>query len=345
MKGCAFDGSMLGSSTNKCGGFVGWNETNGSPSGVVKFEDCFFAPTSLTMDLEHTYARSRTNDGAHVVMYYSNCRTNIGDNQQFRVYSISAGDGVTIAVNQTVSDTYTVSGITIYNAGMMYDGVLYARNEQTMSLTLGYTGTGTLAGFTTSAGTLSGDSNPFTLTMGTADAVINATTSSGGSGWSGSGSGTSESPYIISTTALWNEFANKVNNGVFGFNTAYYKLTDDITVTTMVGTENHKFKGHFDGGSKTLTLSYGTAQEPFSENYCAPFRYIENVEVSNLRVAGTIYTGKMFAAGLAGFALNNNTITNCRSSVTINSSINGDGTHGGFVANCQNNLDTSSTVN
>jgi hypothetical protein len=342
MKGCAFDGSMLGSSTNKCGGFVGWNETNGSPSGVVKFEDCFFAPTSHTMDLEHTYARSRINDGAHVIMYYSNCRTNINDNQQFRVYSISAGDGVTITASQTVSTTYNVSGITIYDVGMMYDGVLYARNEQTMSLNLGYTGAGTLAGFASSAGTLGGDGNPFTLTMGTADAVINAI--SGGSGWSGNGSGTSESPYIISTTALWNEFANKVNSGVFGFNTAYYKLTDDITVTTMVGTESHKFKGHFDGGGHMLTLSYGTAESPFSENYCAPFRYIENAGFSNLTVAGTIYTENMFAAGLVGFALNNNTITNCRSSVTINSSINGDGTHGGFVANCQNNMDTSSEI-
>ena len=342
MTGCAFDGYMLGSSTNKCGGFVGWNETNGSPEGVVKFENCFFAPTSITVDLEHTYARSRINDGAHVQMYYSNCRTNINDNQQFRAYSISAGDGVTIAANQTVKVTYSVSGITIYDVGMMYDGVLYARNEQTMSLNLGYTGSGNVTGFTTTSGTLIVD-NPYTLTMGTGDAIINAITSST-SAWSGSGSGTSSSPYIISTTALWNEFANKVNNGVFGFNTAYYELTDGITVTTMVGTESHKFKGHFDGGGKTLTLSYGTAQEPFSEDYCAPFRYIENAEFSNLCIAGTIYTKNMFSAGLAGFALNDNTITNCLCSVTINSSVNGDGTHGGFVANCQNNVDHKTTV-
>ena len=342
MTGCAFDGSLLGSSTNKCGGFVGWNETNGSPSGAVKFENCFFAPTSITVDLEHTYARSRINDGAHVQMFYSNCRTNINDSQQFRVYSISAGDGVTIAANQTVKVTYSVSGITIYDVGMMYDGVLYARNEQTMSLNLGYTGSGNVTGFTTTSGTLIVD-NPYTLTMGTGDAIINAITSST-SAWSGSGSGTSESPYIISSTAQWDEFAHKVDNGVFGFNTAYYKLTDDITVTTMVGTESHKFKGHFDGGGKTLTLSYGTAQEPFSEDYCAPFRYIENAEFNNLCIAGTIYTKNMFSAGLAGFALNDNTITNCLCSVTINSSVNGDGTHGGFVANCQNNVDHKTTV-
>ena len=344
MKGCVFDGSMLGSSTNKCGGFVGWNETNGSPEGIVKFENCFFAPTSITVDLEHTYARSRTNDGAHVQMYYSNCRTNFGDNQQFRAYSISAGDGVTIVANQTIEDTYTVSGITMYNTGMMYDGVLYARDTQEMSLNLSYTGPGTLTGFSATAGSLSGDSNPFTFTMGTADAVINATLSEGSSAWSGSGSGTSESPYIISNSEEWDEFAYKVNNGVFGFNTAYYRLAADITVTTMVGTVGHKFKGHFDGGGKTLTLSYGTAGSPFSENYCAPFRYIEGAEIHDLTVGGTIYTKNMFAAGIAGFALNDNSITNCLCSVTINSSFNGDGTHGGFVANCQNNVDHKTTV-
>ena len=343
MEGCTFDGYMLGSSTNNCGGFVGWNET----AGAVDFLYCFFIPTSITVDLEHTYARSRSYDSDHVKVRSSYCRTNIGDGQQYRVYSISAGDGVTVAANETVSATYTVSGITKYSTGMMFDGMLYAQNGHSMSLNLGYTGAGTPTGFTTTSGTLSGDSNPFTLTMGTGDAVINAITGGSGSAWSGSGSGTSESPYIISTTAQWNELANKVNNAVFGFNTAYYKLADGIdgiTVTTMVGTEDHRFKGHFDGNGKTLTVSYGTAESPFSEDYCAPFRYIENADVSNLRVTGTIYTGKMFAAGLAGFALNDNTITDCRSSVTINSSVNGDGTHGGFVANCQNNINGNSTV-
>jgi hypothetical protein len=343
MEGCTFDGSMLGSSTNNCGGFVGWNETNGSPEGIVIFRKCFLVPTSITVGIERTYARSRTNDGAHVQMYYSNCRTNFGDNQQFRAYSISAGNDVTMNANVSVQNTYTVSGLTMFITGMMYDGVLHARENQSMSLDLSYTGTGSVTGFGTTAGTLSGDSSPFTLTMGTADAVINAIDGSG-SGWSGNGSGTSESPYIISNSDEWDEFADKVNNGVFGFNTAYYKLAADISVTTMVGTDGHKFKGHFDGDGHTLTLSYGSAGSPFSENYCAPFRYIEGADIHNLIVDGNIYTNHQFAAGIAGYALNDNAITDCRSSVTINSSVSGDGTHGGFVANCQNYSDGATYV-
>ena len=339
MEGCTFNGSLLGSSTNNCGGFVGWNETNGSPSGTVIFTNCFLAPASITVGIEHTYARSRTNDGSHVQMYYSNCRTNFGDNQQFRAYSISAGNGVTVNANESVSNTYTVSGITMFNIGMMYDGVLYARNEQSMRLNLSYSGTGSATGYVTTEGTLSGDGNPFTLTMGTADAVINAITSSEPL-WDHGGSGTSESPYLISNSDEWDEFAGMVNDGIFGFNTAYFKLADNITgisVTTMVGTDGHKFKGHFDGNGKTLTFTKGTSTEPFNEDYCAPFRYIERADIHNLIVDGTIHTSKQFAAGIAGHALNNNTITDCRSSVIINSSVSGDGTHGGFVANCQNN--------
>ena len=349
MEGCAFDGSMLGSSTNNCGGFVGWNETNGTSTGVVKFNYCFFAPTTITVAIEKTYARSRSDNAGQVQMEYSSCRTNFGDDQQYNAYSISVGDGVTVTTPQTANKTYTVSGIKIYDVGMMHDGVLYARNNQPMRLTIGFdlnalSEGSTCTGFSTTAGTLSATSDYYTLTMGTADAVINAIINGSGSGWSSSSAGTSESPYIISTSEEWNEFVDKVNGGIYGFNTAYYQLGDNITVTTMVGTETQKFKGHFNGNGKTLTLSYGTAQSPFSEDYCAPFRYIEGADISNLTVSGTIYTQNQFAAGIVGCALNNNTISDCRSSVVINSNVNGDGTHGGLVANCQNNADDETLV-
>ena len=48
-------------------------------------------------------------------------------------------------------------------------------------------------------------------------------------------------------------------------------------------------------------------------------------------MAGTITTSKKFAAGIVAIS-NGGTITNCRSSVTIDSSTSGDGTHGGLVA-------------
>ena len=142
----------------------------------------------------------------------------------------------------------------------------------------------------------------------------------GASAWSGSGS--SGDPYLIASTADWNTLASNVANGNTYSNT-YFKLTADITVTTMV---TATFSGTFDGGGNTLTFNY-TA----TDDNAAPFAYITGATIKNLRVAGTITTSKKYAAGIVAIS-NGGTITNCRSSVTIDSSTSGDGTHGGLVA-------------
>ena len=142
----------------------------------------------------------------------------------------------------------------------------------------------------------------------------------GASAWNGSGS--SGAPYQITSTADWNTLASNVANGNTYSNT-YFKLTADITVTTMV---TATFSGTFDGGGHTLTFNYTATGDN-----AAPFAYITGATIKNLRVAGTITTSKQFAAGIVAIS-NGGSIENCRSSVTIDSSTSGDGTHGGLVA-------------
>lgn len=91
-----------------------------------------------------------------------------------------------------------------------------------------------------------------------------------------SGSGTSSSPYLITSSADWDSFAGSVGS----YDGKYVKLTADITVTTMV---NGTFSGTFDGAGYTLTFNY-TA----TGNNAAPFAYITDATIKNLRVAGTI---------------------------------------------------------
>ena len=62
----------------------------------------------------------------------------------------------------------------------------------------------------------------------------------GASAWNGSGS--SGDPYLIASTADWNTLASNVANGNTYSNT-YFKLTADITVTTMV---TATFSGTFE---------------------------------------------------------------------------------------------------
>ena len=139
--------------------------------------------------------------------------------------------------------------------------------------------------------------------------------------------------YTIKTTAGWGVFCDALqdNDTYNRFIGKTVKLDADITVTSMAGSSSHDFCGTFDGQEHTLTFNYTT-----DENDAAPFRYVDDgCVIKDLHVCGTIETSAKFAAGLIAHQYGNVTIRNCRSSVTINSSVsseNGDGTHGGFVA-------------
>ena len=143
------------------------------------------------------------------------------------------------------------------------------------------------------------------------------------------GSGTSTEPYLIQSAGDWDTFAQSVTNGTT-YADQFVKLDADITVTTMAGSRSsdsdyHAFSGTFLGFGHTLTLDYSTTL-----NDAAPFRVINGATIQGLHIAGTIETSGQFN-GVVGHAYGTNSLTNCRSSITINSSVNGDGTHGGFV--------------
>jgi hypothetical protein len=146
------------------------------------------------------------------------------------------------------------------------------------------------------------------------------------------GAGTSKDPYIISSTAHWDYLVSTVADG----NTYQYKhvkLTADITVTTMVSTSHsYPFEGYFDGGGHTLTVHYGSEAAPVAANFCAPFRFGYSATIHDLHVTGYIYTSAQYAAGIAAFLEGESNIENCRVSVAINSSFDGDGILGGLVA-------------
>ena len=196
--------------------------------------------------------------------------------------------------------------------------------------------------------TLTADANgKYAFTMPDKDVAVTATIldlALFGSGDDPLVDGSVDHPYVISTTAGWNQLCDLLaENGQGFFTDKTVKLGADISVTRMAGSEGHEFTGTFDGDGHTLTVSYGSANQRISEEYAAPFRYAGgfyidgnhySCTIKNLRVAGTIYTSAQFAAGFVGFNNTNGYITleNCRSSVVINSSVSGDGTHGGFVA-------------
>ena len=137
---------------------------------------------------------------------------------------------------------------------------------------------------------------------------------------------------IIRSVADFERFAQRVNNGEESLG-AY--LAGDIDLgesQTMVGTKDHPYQGEFNGNGYTLTVHYKSTQE-----YTAPFRYVVGAYFSKLKVAGTIASSAKFSGGIVGQVMDKDvTFSSCQSSVTLDSSVDGDATNGGFVAHAIN---------
>ena len=135
-----------------------------------------------------------------------------------------------------------------------------------------------------------------------------------------SGAGTEGDPYIISTDDQWVRFAYNANNGN-KYNGEFVSLTNDISMTMTVGLRGDKpFSGTFLGGGKTITANIvsTTTGSGANEQGVAPFHYVKDATIRDLKVAGTIASASYHTAGLVGFADGTNLIENCAVSATLN---------------------------
>ena len=155
-----------------------------------------------------------------------------------------------------------------------------------------------------------------------------------------------EGYYLIGTADDWKMLATVVEDGEYD---AKARMTADINLgddQTMIGSgttdpdadgsANIKYQGTFDGQGHTLTIHYVA-----TEHITAPFRFIQEATIQNLRIDGTIVTAYRNAGGIVGICFGqqkHSYITGCVSSVSISSSyVNigdfyGGGWHGGIAA-------------
>ena len=168
-----------------------------------------------------------------------------------------------------------------------------------------------------------------------------------------SGTGTKDEPYLINTTDDWNLFAKSVGGGI-DYSKKYVKLTNDITISTMVGvcdeSGDRPFSGTFDGDNHTLTANItSTATDDDKNNQgVAPFHLIKQATIQNLIVAGNITSASKYAAGLVGWIdgkSKDSNIKDCIVKATITTSAD---YAGGFVGNIcysdRNNLYFTNSV-
>ena len=164
IRGCVFNGKING--TDRSGGFVGY----GDESLVI--DDCLFAPQDGSSINGGTFVYGSVKE---LTNSYYTCA--LGSAQGKQAHTITAGDNVTVALCGTATE-YDVSGITAYDKGILYNNAFYAGSGDELSLSLGNTAPSalhTFTGYTASAGTLTGNKYPYTLTMPDADVTIGAT--------------------------------------------------------------------------------------------------------------------------------------------------------------------------
>ena len=113
------------------------------------------------------------------------------------------------------------------------------------------------------------------------------------------GDGTQESPYLIASASDWDALSAHINGGGTDYEGAYFKLTRDISVTTMLGYRTSAnvdipFTGTFDGDGHTVTVSIR-----YNGSMAAPFGDVCNAVIKNLNVTGTV-KGGIHSSGLVG---------------------------------------------
>ena len=148
------------------------------------------------------------------------------------------------------------------------------------------------------------------------------------------GSGTKESPYLISDEDDYLEFAELINNKLTNrmFANAYYKQTIDLDFSDMqivpIGTESTPFVGTYDGNYCSISgVNINT-----SSDYAGLFGYCKDAAIENVVVHGKISSSKNNVGGIAGQIGLGGKIENC----AFYGDISGAYTVGGIVGNIEN---------
>ena len=136
-----------------------------------------------------------------------------------------------------------------------------------------------------------------------------------------------DDPIIIASAADWNDFCASFNDDrKMTYSGKFVKMMANIPTaeemdagTTAVTTfaaptyGGNYFEGTFDGDGHTLAVNLS-----LTKSTLAPFRYLRNATVKNLKVDGTVYgNGYKYRGGIAGVTYGDCTISDCTVKATI----------------------------
>lgn len=337
---CRFDGSLQGADADGCSGFVGQRSSNRSSMNI---SNCLFAPTQLTVATDNSYTFAYKSD-VNTNNYYT---TPLGKEQGTAIGTMAdsellnkLGKGWEKKGDKIVP-VFDIKNLT---TGSIECNTFWAYTGEDITVTPTVKD---MDGNTVSAENYSVSFSPspvkevgqYTMTVkGNANGYSGTLTHQFEVAQNISGTGTKDDPYLITSTDDWNLFAKSVEGGI-DYYKKYVKLTNNITISTMVGvcdeSGDRPFRGIFEGDNHTLTANItSTATDDNKNNQgVAPFHLIKQATIQNLTVAGQITSASKYAAGLVGWVDGNYSrsyIKNCVVKATITTSAD---CAGGFVGN------------
>ena len=147
------------------------------------------------------------------------------------------------------------------------------------------------------------------------------------------GSGSEESPYLISSEDDWHTFTDLINDSKTNkmFASSHYKQTVNLNFEDSippVGTTDTPFNGYYDGNYCSITGLLINADHDDS----GLFGYCRNAYISNLTVHGAINSSQSIVGGIAGRIGVGGTIENC----AFYGDVNGINNVGGIVGYIEN---------
>ena len=353
---CRFDGSLQGAETGGWSGFVGQRISNSSSTNI---SNCLFAPTQLTVatNNSNTFAYNsyvitnsyytkllgKAQGTAVGTMADSELLNSLGKGWEkrgdkvvpvFDIKNLSTG-----SIECNTFWAYTGEEVTVTPTVKDMDGNTVSSENYSVSFSPSPVKKVGRYTMTVTSNTANGYSGTLTHQFKVAQNI--------------SGTGTQEDPYLITSAEDWNLFAKSVGGGI-DYSKKYVKLTNNITISTMVGvcdeSGDRPFSGTFDGDNHTLTANItSTATDDDKNNQgVAPFHLIKQATIQNLIVAGNITSASKYAAGLVGWIdgkSKDSNIKDCIVKATITTSAD---CAGGFVGNIcysdRNNLYFTNSV-
>ena len=152
----------------------------------------------------------------------------------------------------------------------------------------------------------------------------------------GTGSVWADADLTISNVTEWKAFCSNVNNGTNNYSGKTVVLAADIEMEasgfqaqTVGNSDANSFQGIFDGQGHTITYDFSDITKL---NQVAPFRYIKNATIKNLKTAGTLGSTGTNMGGVVSTASGTCVIESCECSMAIISKLaSGESNSGGIV--------------